>query len=67
MTQVEAIMAETQKRSSHTALVRRRQRFHPKRDVRPAVLAKADRLVIRVAAVIGLAFLAVIILQAVLR
>ena len=58
-------MAEAQKRSSHTTL-KRRQRFHPKRDVRPAVLARADRLVIRVAAVIGVAFLAVIILQAVL-
>ena len=58
-------MAEAQKRLSQTTL-KRRQRFHPKRDVRPAVLAKADRLVIRFAAFIGLAFLAVIILQAVL-
>ncbi|AIC28861.1 UNVERIFIED_ORG: hypothetical protein GGE64_003773 [Rhizobium etli] len=58
-------MAEPQKRLSHTSL-KRRQRFHPKRDVRPAVLAKADRLVIRFVAAIGLAFLAVIILQAVL-
>ncbi|MBB4575569.1 hypothetical protein PYR71_18410 [Rhizobium sp. MC63] len=58
-------MAEAHKRLSHTTL-KRRQRFHPKRDVRPAVLAKADRLVIRVAAVIGVSFLAVIILQAVL-
>ncbi|MBX4927962.1 hypothetical protein [Rhizobium binae] len=58
-------MAEAQKRLSRTTL-KRRQRFHPKRDVRPAVLAKADRLVIRVAAAIGLSFLAVIILQAAL-
>ncbi|MBB2698353.1 hypothetical protein EFD56_12320 [Rhizobium phaseoli] len=58
-------MAEAQKRLSQTTLKRRR-RFHRKRDVRPAVLAKADRLVIRVAAAIGLSFLAVIILQAVL-
>ncbi|WP_041678751.1 hypothetical protein [Rhizobium etli] len=58
-------MAGPQKRLSHTTL-KRRQRFHPKRDVRPAVLAKADRLVIRVAAAIGVSFLAVIILQAVL-
>ncbi|WHO74320.1 hypothetical protein [Rhizobium sp. BT03] len=58
-------MAGAQKRLSHTTL-KRRQRFHPKRDVRPAVLAKADRLVIRVAAAIGLSFLAVTILQAVL-
>ncbi|WP_176538929.1 hypothetical protein [Rhizobium sp. J15] len=57
-------MTEAQKRSPHTTL-KRRQRFHRKRDVRPAVLARADRLVIRVAAVIGIAFLAVIILQAV--
>ncbi|MBB2818576.1 UNVERIFIED_ORG: hypothetical protein GGD59_001816 [Rhizobium esperanzae] len=58
-------MAEAQKRLSQTTL-KRRQRFHRKRDVRPTVLAKADRLVIRVAAAIGLSFLAVIILQAVL-
>ncbi|ARQ11600.1 hypothetical protein NXC12_CH03631 [Rhizobium etli] len=58
-------MAGPQKRLSHTTR-KRRQRFHPKRDVRPAVLAKADRLVIRVAAAIGVSFLAVIILQAVL-
>ncbi|MCV9946850.1 hypothetical protein G9X68_30875 [Rhizobium sp. WYCCWR 11279] len=58
-------MAEAQKRLSHTTL-KRRQRFHPKRDVRPAVLAKANRLVIWVAAFIGLSFLAVVILQAVL-
>ncbi|ACE92677.1 hypothetical protein AMC90_CH03681 [Rhizobium phaseoli] len=58
-------MAEAQKRLSQTTL-KRRQRFHRKRDVRPAVLAKADRLVIRVAAAIGLSFLAIIILQAVL-
>ncbi|WP_064683320.1 hypothetical protein [Rhizobium bangladeshense] len=58
-------MAEPQKRSSHTTL-KRRQRFHRKRDVRPAVLAKADRLVVRFAAAIGLGFLAVIILQSVL-
>ncbi|EJZ18417.1 hypothetical protein NE852_18350 [Rhizobium sp. Pop5] len=57
-------MAEVQKRLSQTTL-KRRQRFHAKRDVRPAVLAKANRLVISVAALIGLAFLAVIILQAV--
>ncbi|EJB05621.1 hypothetical protein Rleg9DRAFT_4508 [Rhizobium leguminosarum bv. trifolii WSM597] len=58
-------MAEAQKRSSHTPL-KRRQRFHPKRDVRPAVLAKANRLVLWVAAFIGLTFLAIIILQAML-
>ncbi|OWV87290.1 hypothetical protein ATY75_02975 [Rhizobium sp. N122] len=58
-------MAEAQKRLSPSTL-KRRQRFHPKRDVRPAVLAKANRLVIRVAAFIGLAFLAVIITQATL-
>ncbi|MBB6222030.1 hypothetical protein GGI64_003955 [Rhizobium leguminosarum] len=58
-------MAEAQKRSSPTT-VKRRQRFHPKRDVRPAVLAKANRLVLWVAAFIGLTFLAIIILQAVL-
>ncbi|ANK87142.1 MULTISPECIES: hypothetical protein [Rhizobium] len=57
-------MAEAQKRLSQTTL-KRRQRFHPKRDVKPAVLAKANRLAIRVAAFIGLSFLAVIILQAV--
>ncbi|MDK4732593.1 MULTISPECIES: hypothetical protein [unclassified Rhizobium] len=57
-------MAEVQKRLPHSTL-KRRQRFHPKRDVRPAVLAKANRLVVRVAAFIGVAFLAVIILQAV--
>ncbi|EJC81192.1 hypothetical protein Rleg4DRAFT_2867 [Rhizobium leguminosarum bv. trifolii WSM2297] len=58
-------MAEAQKRLSHSTL-KRRQRFHPKRDVRPAVLAKANRLVISVTALIGLAFLAIIIVQAVL-
>ncbi|WP_434711405.1 hypothetical protein NMA58_16925 [Rhizobium sp. YTUHZ045] len=57
-------MAEVQKRLPHSTL-KRRQRFHPKRDVRPAVLAKANRLVVRVAAFIGVAFLAIIILQAV--
>ncbi|MGO6707859.1 hypothetical protein [Rhizobium leguminosarum] len=58
-------MAEAQKRLSHTTL-KRRQRFHHKRDVRPAVLAKANRLVIWAAAFIGLLFLAIIKLQAVL-
>ncbi|MBX4868816.1 hypothetical protein HJA87_18545 [Rhizobium bangladeshense] len=58
-------MAEAQKRLSHTTL-KRRQRFHPKRDVRPAVLAKANRLVVRIAGFIGLAFLAIVTLQAVL-
>ncbi|WP_434733130.1 hypothetical protein NL154_17665 [Rhizobium sp. YTUHZ044] len=58
-------MAEAQKRLSQTTL-KRRQRFHPKRDVRPAVLAKANRLIISIAAFIGLSFLAVLILQAVL-
>ncbi|MGG7577762.1 hypothetical protein [Rhizobium sp. Nf11,1] len=57
-------MAEVQKRLPDSTL-KRRQRFHPKRDVRPAVLAKANRLVVRVAAFIGVAFLAIIILQAV--
>lgn len=57
-------MAEVQKRLPHSTL-KRRQRFHPKRDVRPAVLAKANRLVVRVAPFIGVAFLAIIILQAV--
>ncbi|MBX4959514.1 hypothetical protein HJB51_04830 [Rhizobium lentis] len=57
-------MAEAQKPLSHITL-KRRQRFHRKRDVRPAVLAKANRLVVSVAAFIGLAFLAVIIVQAV--
>ncbi|MGR9205936.1 hypothetical protein ACU8OG_18685 [Rhizobium leguminosarum] len=58
-------MVEAQKRLSHTTL-KRRQRFHPKRDVRPAVLARANRLVIWVAAFIGLSFLAIVMLQAVL-
>lgn len=58
-------MAEAQKRLSQATL-KRRQRFHPKRDVRPAVLAKANRLVVRVAAFIGLAFLVILTLQAVL-
>ena len=58
-------MVEAQKRLSHTTL-KRRQRFHPKRDVRPAVLAKANRLVIWVAALIGLAFLVIITLPAML-
>ncbi|MBB4480236.1 MULTISPECIES: hypothetical protein [Rhizobium] len=58
-------MAEAQKRLSHTTL-KRRQRFHRKRDVRPAVLATANRLVVRAAVFIGLSFLAVITLQAVL-
>ncbi|AHG46790.1 membrane protein [Rhizobium leguminosarum bv. trifolii CB782] len=58
-------MAEAQKRLSHSTL-KRRQRFHRKRDVRPAVLAKANRLVIWVAAFIGLSFLAIVTLQAVL-
>jgi|GEM_PF-1382848 len=58
-------MAEAQKRLSHSTL-KRRQRFHRKRDVRSAVLAKANRLVIWVAAFIGLSFLAIVTLQAVL-
>ncbi len=58
-------MAEAQKRMSQTAL-KRRQRFHPKRDVKPVVLAEANRLAIKAAAGVVLAFLVIIILQAVL-
>jgi type IV secretory pathway component VirB8 len=63
--EAEEQMAEAQKRMSQTTL-KRRQKFHPKRDVKPAVLAQANRKVIWMAAIVITAFLAIVILQAVL-
>lgn len=57
-------MAEVQKRLSQTTL-KRRKRFHPKRDVRPVVLAQANRLVVWIAGLVGLLFLAIVLLQAI--
>lgn len=58
-------MAEARKPVSQTA-GRRRQRFHPKRDVRPATLAPANRVVGWIAALVIVAFLAIVVFQAVL-
>jgi hypothetical protein len=60
--EAEEQMAEAQKRMSQTTL-KRRQKFHPRRDVRPAVLLQANRLAVRVAAIVIVAFLAVVALQ----
>jgi beta-lactamase regulating signal transducer with metallopeptidase domain len=62
-TEAQDEMAEAQKRMSQTAL-KRRQRFHPKRDVKPVVLAQANRKVIWIAGTVIAAFLAIVVLQA---
>lgn len=60
--EAEEQMAEAQKRMSQ-AVLKRRQRFHPKRDVKPSVLAQANRLVLRLAAIVIICFLVIVALQ----
>lgn len=46
--------------------LKRRHRVNPKRGVRPRVLARADRLVVRVISVVIVVFLSIVAVQAVL-
>ncbi|MDI7861403.1 hypothetical protein MRS76_05505 [Rhizobiaceae bacterium n13] len=57
-------MAGAEKRLFQTTL-KRRQRFHPKREVKPSTLAPANRLVAWIAAVVVVSFLVIVALQAV--
>lgn len=59
-------MAEGKKSSQTPATHKRRHKINPKRDVRPQVLARANRLVARAAALVVVAFLAIVAVHAII-
>lgn len=59
-------MADGKKSSQTTAAHKRRHKINPKRDVRPQVLAKANRLVAWSASLVVVAFLVIVAVHAML-
>jgi hypothetical protein len=58
------MMAEGKKTSQTAAARKRRHKVNPKRDVRPRVLARANRLVAWAASLVVIAFFAIVAVHA---
>ncbi|MDQ0558533.1 hypothetical protein QO004_000306 [Rhizobium mesoamericanum] len=57
-------MAAGNKTSQAGAAQKRRNKYNPKRDPKPQILAQANRTVLRMACVVTVAFLVVVAVQA---